>query len=71
VAGVAGILSILASRRRADVTVAVVLAAAAAVGGTPGWYAFLAGFFGRMWLQARTAARAVEPSSRERSGIRA
>ena len=54
-AGVAGIAAIAVSRRRTDVALAAALAVAAAVGGTPGWYAFLAGFFGWIWLLARRA----------------
>jgi hypothetical protein len=56
VAGLAGLLAIAASRQRADVALAVVLASAVAVGGTPGWYAFLAGFFAWIWCVARRAA---------------
>jgi hypothetical protein len=57
VAGLAGLVAILASRRRTDVALAVALAAAAAVGGTPGWYAFVAGFFAWVWWLARAAVR--------------
>jgi hypothetical protein len=45
VAGLAGIVAVAASRRRADQMLAVALALAAVVGGTPGWYAYLVGFF--------------------------
>jgi hypothetical protein len=55
-AGVAGIAAIAASRRRKDVALAAALAVAAAGGGAPGWYAFLAGFFGWIWLLARRTA---------------
>ena len=56
VAGVAGLLAVAATRRRADVILASALAAVAALGGTPGWYAFLIGFFGWVWLLARRTA---------------
>ena len=68
VAGVAGLLAIAASRRRADVVLAVGLAAVAALGGTPGWYAFLAGFFGWVWVLARRTAWL--PSSHGRGTLR-
>ncbi len=68
VAGLAGILAIAASRRRTDVIVAVALAAAAAVGGALGWYAFLAGFFGWAWFLARRTAWL--PSSHGRGPLR-
>jgi hypothetical protein len=55
-AGLAGVAAILASRRRADVATAVVLVAAAGVGGTPGWYAFVGGFFAWVWWLARRVA---------------
>jgi hypothetical protein len=46
VAGAAGLAAIAASRRRGDVGFAALLALAAALGGTPGWYAYLTGFLG-------------------------
>ena len=46
VAGAAGLAAVAASRRRGDVRLAALLALVAAVGRTPGWYAYLAGFFG-------------------------
>jgi hypothetical protein len=52
VAGLAGIVAVAASRRRADQMLAVAFALAAAVGGTPGWYAYLAGFFAWVTLLA-------------------
>jgi hypothetical protein len=55
-AGLAGVLAIAASRRRADVVLATVLAAAATVGGAPGWYAFLLGFFAWVWHLGRAGA---------------
>jgi hypothetical protein len=64
VAGLAGILAILASRRRADVATAAALAAAAALGGTPGWYAFVAGFFGWVFLLARRLVGDGGPAGR-------
>lgn len=42
-AGLAAPVAIAATRRRTDVALAVALAMAAALGGTPGWYAYLAG----------------------------
>jgi hypothetical protein len=45
-AGVAGPVAVASSGRRPDVVFAGGLAAMAAVGRTPGWYAYLAGFFG-------------------------
>lgn len=68
VAGVAGLLAIAASRRRADVVLAGALAAVAVLGRTPGWYAFLAGFFGWVWLLARRTAWL--PSSHGRGTLR-
>jgi hypothetical protein len=56
-AGPAGIVAVAVSRRRADVALAAALTAAVGVGRTPGWYAFLAGFFGWTWNLARTVAR--------------
>ena len=47
---------VLVSRRRADVALAGALTAAAVVGGTPGWYAFLIGFFAWVWCLARRVA---------------
>ena len=58
VAGLAGLVAVAASRRRDDVTLAAGLAAAAALGGTPGWYAYVAGFFGwatRLAVRTRQA----------------
>ena len=52
VAGLAGLVAVAASRRRRDVALAALLALAAAAGGTPGWYAFLAGVFGWITLLA-------------------
>jgi hypothetical protein len=60
-AGSAGLLAIAASGRRSDVALAGALAATATVGGTPGWYAFLSGFFSWVWLLARRVARAAPP----------
>jgi hypothetical protein len=45
VAGLAGLVAVAASRRRTDLVFASLLALAAALGGTPGWYAYLVGFF--------------------------
>lgn len=53
VAGLAGLIAVAASRRRAEVGFAVLLALAAALGGTPGWYGYLAGFFVWVTLSAR------------------
>ncbi len=52
-AGLAGLVAVAASRRRADLGFAAALAVAAALGGTPGWYAYLVGFFAWMTLLAR------------------
>jgi hypothetical protein len=52
VAGLAGLVAVAASRRRGDVAWAALLATAAALGGTPGWYAYVAGFFGWATLLA-------------------
>ncbi|WP_448628314.1 hypothetical protein [Geodermatophilus sp. URMC 64] len=72
VAGLAGILAIAASRRRADVVLAGALAAAAAVGGTPGWYAFLAGFLAWVWQLARRVSRgAGRPAAPSATAARA
>jgi hypothetical protein len=56
VAGMAGLVAVAASRRRADQVLAVALTLAAGLGGTPGWYAFLVGFFGWVTLLARRAS---------------
>ena len=55
-AGLAAPLAIAATRRRADVALAAVLTLAALLGGTPGWYAYLAGVLA--WV-ACTAAQAA------------
>jgi hypothetical protein len=60
-AGSAGLLAIVASRRRSDAALAAALAATATVGGTLGWYAFLSGFFAWVWVLARRVARAAPP----------
>jgi hypothetical protein len=48
-AGLAAPVAIGATRRRADIALAVVLALAAILGGTAGWYAYLAGFVA--WIE--------------------
>jgi hypothetical protein len=58
VAGLAGLLAVAASRRRTDLGFAVLLALAAALGGTPGWYAYLIGFC--TWVTA-VAGRTLAP----------
>ena len=68
VAGPAGVLAIVSSRRRGDAVVAALLAGAA-VARTPGWYAFLGGFFTWVWLLARGAAGDA-PTRRARRPIR-
>lgn len=50
VAGLGGLVAVAASRRRADLLLAAGLGLAAALGGTPGWYAYLGGFFA--WVTA-------------------
>ena len=63
VAGLAALVAVAASRRRLDVGLAVVLALAVALGGTPGWYAYLVGAFGWITLIAvRTVRRAARPA---------
>jgi hypothetical protein len=47
-AGLAAPLAIAATRRRTDIALAVALTTAALLGGTLGWYAYLAGFF--IWI---------------------
>jgi hypothetical protein len=72
VSGVAGVLAIAASRRRADLALAGLLAGVAVLGGTPGWYAFLAGFFS--WVTAlagRTLMSGPAHLTAPRSGRRA
>jgi hypothetical protein len=56
VAGLAGLVAVAASRRRGDIGLAALLALAAAMGGTPGWYVFQVGVFGRITLLARRAS---------------
>ena len=68
VAGIAGLVAIAASRRRGDIGLAALLALAAAVGGTPGWYAFLAGVFGWLTLLAeRVVSDTGSEKRRQRS----
>jgi hypothetical protein len=55
VAGLAGLLAVGASRRRVDLGFAALLALAAGLGGTPGWYGFLVGFWATL-LARRTVA---------------
>jgi len=55
--GLAGLVAVAASRRRADRALAVVFALAAGLGGTPGWYLYLVGFFAWATLLARRTAR--------------
>ncbi len=55
VAGLAGLIAVAASGRRADRVLAVALALAAGLGGTPGWYVYLVGVFGWITLLARRA----------------
>jgi len=57
VAGSAGVLAIGVSRQRADVALASLLAAAAGGGRTPGWYAFVSGFFAWVTVLAGRVAR--------------
>lgn len=57
VAGIAGPIAVAAARRRGDVGLAALLALVAAVGRTPGWYAYLAGFFGWTTVIARKVMR--------------
>ena len=57
VAGLAGLVAVAASRRRGDRLLAVGLALAAGLGGTPGWYAYLVGFFAWVTLLAGQTVR--------------
>jgi hypothetical protein len=59
VAGVAALLAVGASRRRVDMGFAALLAVAAVLGGTPGWYGYLVGFLVWVTLLAR---RTVTPA---------
>jgi hypothetical protein len=70
VAGIAGLVAIAASRRRGDVGLAALLALAAAVGGTPGWYAFLAGVFGWITLLAARVVTGAAIEERQTLGDR-
>ena len=66
VAGLAGLVAVAASRRRGDQLLAGALALAAGLGGTPGWYAYLVGFFAWVTVLAgrtiRTEHEPVGPS---------
>jgi hypothetical protein len=59
VAGLAALLAVGASRRRVDMGFAALLAVAAVLGGTPGWYGYLVGFLVWVTLLAR---RTVTPA---------
>jgi hypothetical protein len=59
VAGLAGLLAVGASRRRADLGFALLLAFADVLGGTPGRYAYLIAFF--TWVTV-VAGRTVVPA---------
>ena len=61
VAGLAGLVAVAASRRRADQVLAGALALAAGLGGTPGWYAYVVGFFTWVTLLARRTVRTGQP----------
>jgi hypothetical protein len=58
-AGLAAPLAIAATRRRIDVALAVALTTAAVLGGTPGWYAYLAGLL--IWVDV-IAIRVLLPT---------
>jgi hypothetical protein len=60
-AGLAAPLAIAATRRRADVALAVVLTLAAILGGTAGWYAYLAGFVA--WIEVIAIRVLLAPPS--------
>lgn len=60
VAGLAGLLAVAASRRRTDLGFAALLALVAALGGTPGWYAYLIAFF--TWVTV-VAGRTLVPDT--------
>jgi hypothetical protein len=57
VAGVAGLVAVAASRRRADHGLAAGLALVAALGATPGWYAYVVGFFAWVTVLALRTVR--------------
>jgi hypothetical protein len=57
-AGLAGLVAVGASRRRGDLILALGMAAAAVLGGTPGWYGYLLGFFAWVTVLAGRTARA-------------
>ena len=64
VAGLAGLVAVAATRRRAEQVLALALAGAAVLGGTPGWYAYLVGFF--VWvtvLAGRVRPAEVHPAA--------
>jgi hypothetical protein len=60
-AGLAAPLAIAASRRWTDVALAVALAMIAVLGGTPGWYAYLAGFL--VWIEVIAIRLVLAPAS--------
>jgi hypothetical protein len=62
VAGLAGLVAVAASRRRRDQALAAALALTAVFGGTPGWYAYLAGFLAWATLLAGRTVRGAEGS---------
>jgi hypothetical protein len=64
VAGLGGLVAVGTSRGHADHLLAGALALVAALGGTPGWYAYLLGFFAWVTLlAARTAREAADSPS--------
>jgi hypothetical protein len=60
VAGLAGLIAVAASRRRGEQVLAVALTGAAVLGGTPGWYAFVVGFFAWVTLLADRTVRTAD-----------
>jgi hypothetical protein len=63
-AGLAAPLAIAATRRRADIALAVALTLAALLGGTAGWYAYLAGFLG--WIELIAVRLLLAPPAHAR-----
>jgi hypothetical protein len=58
-AGLAAPVAIAAGRRRTDVALAVALTLAAVAGGTPGWYAYLAGLI--TWIEVISVRLLLAP----------
>jgi hypothetical protein len=61
-AGLAAPVAIAATRRRTDVALAAALTIAAVLGGTPGWYVYLTGVLGWIFVIAVRVLRAPAPA---------